>query len=99
MNKTKTNFNMCEHDWELHVDVEHCGGPASGNGIFKCEKCGKFVTLLEKCALDQTLSQEKSLTIQERHTKIGMLANIISAVTLVIAFLTLLFGDKILKLF
>lgn len=94
----KTRFQNCQHDWELHVDVEDCGGPAVGNGIFRCKNCESYVTMLEKCALDQTVSQEKSLVIQEKHTKIGMIANIISAITLILAFLTLLFGDKILML-
>jgi hypothetical protein len=93
----RVKFKTCQHDWELHVDVENCGGPASGNGIFQCKNCKTFVTMLEKCALEQTDAQVESLLIQERHTKIGMLANIIAATTLIIAFLTFLFGDKLLQ--
>lgn len=95
----RVKFKKCQHDWDLHIDVEHCGGPVAGNSIFQCEKCGTFVTMVEKCALDQTDAQTRSLVIQERHTKIGMLADIIAAITLIIAFLTLLFGDKLLSYF
>lgn len=55
--------------------------------------------MTEKCALDQTEAQTKSLVIQEKHTKISMWANIIAAIILIIAFLTLLFGDKLLLCF
>ena len=95
----RVQFKTCQHDWDLHTDVENCGGPAAGNGIFQCKNCSTFVTMVEKCALDQTEAQLKSLVIQNRHTKIGMIANIIAATTLVLAFITLLFGDKLLLCF
>lgn len=98
-NQYRVQFKTCEHDWQLHVDVEACGGPAAGNGMFQCGKCGTFVTLLEKAALDSLLSQEKSQIIQERGTKISMWANIISAGTLIVAAIILFFGDKILQYF
>lgn len=94
-----TNFENCKHDWVFHLDVDKTGGPATGNSIFRCKNCGTIITLIEKCVLDQAEAQKKSLAIQERHTKIGMWANIISAATLIIAFLTLLFGDKLLSCF
>ena len=91
----RVKFKTCQHDWDLHVDVEHCGGYAVGNGIFRCKNCDTYVTMTEKCALDQTEAQIKSLVIQEKHTKISMWANVIAATTLIIAFLALLFGDKL----
>ena len=95
MNKKeyRKNFNECNHKWNLQVDVNSCTGNASGNGIFNCEKCSTYVTLLEKCALDQLIAQNKSLTIQENHTRIGMWANIISAGILIIAALTFYFTN------
>ena len=91
---SREKFKTCQHDWELHVDVESCGGPAAGNSIFKCKNCDIFVTMTEKCALDQTEAQIKSLTIQEKLIRIGMWANIIAAVTVIIAFLALIFSNK-----
>ena len=88
-NGYRVKFKTCEHDWELHVDVEHCGGPAAGNGIFMCNKCKTFLTMLEKTALDTIKTQEESLKTQEKMTKISMKANIIAAGVLVIAFLSL----------
>lgn len=95
MNNT-TNFDKCLHEWIFHIDVDKCGGPAAGNTIYRCKNCNHCVTLIEKCALDQTLAQEKSLKIQEKHSIIGMFANIIAAATLIVAFIVLLFGDKII---
>jgi uncharacterized membrane protein YvbJ len=95
----RVKFKTCEHDWELHVDLESCGGPASGNAVFQCENCGTFVTLLEKAALDSLLSQERSQIIQERSTRISMWANILAAGTLVVAAIVHFFGDKIIQYF
>ena len=89
-------FNSCTHEWKFHIDAGRSGGPAAGNSFFLCSKCGNEITLLEKCTLDQTIAQEKSLKIQERHTWIGMIANIIAAGLLFVAVLTLLFGEKLL---
>ena len=95
----RVKFKTCQHDWELHTGVENCGGPAKGNSIFQCKNCSTFVTMIEKCTLDQTEAQLKSLAIQERHTKISMWATVIAAATLVVAFFALLFGDKLLSYF
>jgi hypothetical protein len=92
------DFNKCTHKWVFHIDVDKCGGYAAGNTIFRCENCNHYITLTEKCALDQVRTQEESLKIQEKYTKTGMVANIIAAATLIIAFLVLLFGDKIINI-
>ncbi len=89
-------FEKCKHDWKLHVDANNIG-PAMGNSLFRCGNCAKCITLTEKCALEQTEAQKKSLKIQEKYTKISMRANIIAAITLIIAFLTLLFGVRLIK--
>jgi len=91
------DFDKCTHDWIFQINASESSGPATGNTLFWCKNCKNSITLIEKCALDQAEAQKKSLVIQERHTKIGMIANIIAAITLIIAFLTLLFGDKIIS--
>ena len=83
------SFETCQHDWALHIDVDQNTGSARGNSLFRCSRCFKLITLIEKCALDQIKAQAKSLIIQERHVKIGMWANVIAAVTLIIAFLSI----------
>lgn len=100
MSEEYGKFNTCQrHDWKFHLDADQWGGPSAGNSVFRCKNCSTIITMMEKCALDQTEAQVKSLAIQERHTKIGMLANVIAATTLIIAFFTLLFGDKLLLYF
>lgn len=94
-NGYRVKFKTCQHDWGLLVDIQNCGGPAAGNGIFLCENCGTSVSFVEKCALEQTDAQKKSLLIQQRHTKISMWAIIVAAATVIIAFFNLLFGDKL----
>ena len=86
-------FEKCNHNWVFHFGVDIDSGPAKGNSIFRCSNCEKIITLTEKSSLDQTEAQRKSLSIQERHTKIGMIANIFSAITLIVAVLALFFGN------
>jgi len=95
----RNKFKTCTHQWELHADVQDSIWKTAWNGIFYCEKCQTFVTMIEKCSLDEVSEQRKSLTIQEKHTWNGMLANIISWIVLILSFFTLLFGDKILSYF
>jgi hypothetical protein len=92
------NFKNCTHEWKFHVDADNVG-PAKGNAIMECDNCKKRITLREKCSIDSGLAQKRSLKIQETNTKVGMWANIISSVTLIIAFFTFLFGNKILQCF
>lgn len=104
-------YKTCDHDWNLHVDVESTGGPAKGNTVFLCSKCGTIITMLEKNSLDSFLAQKESLKIQEqtakdslasqiesqkiqeRSIRISMWANVIATLTVLIAFLVLLFGQ------
>ncbi len=87
-----SKFDNCKHQWKFHIDAGRSGGPAAGNSFFICDACGNEVTLIEKCTLDQTSAQEASLRIQEEHTRIGMIANIISTGLLLVAALALLLG-------
>ncbi len=98
MNEEYGKFNTCKrHDWKFHLDADKWGGPSAGNSVFRCENCSTIITMIEKCALEQVEAQIKSLAVQEKYSKIGMWANIIAASTLIVAFLTLLFGDKLLS--
>lgn len=90
-------FSTCEHTWELHGDVTTVSGPAAGNSVFRCDKCTNVISLVEKCAIEQVQLQMDSLKVQERHTRIGMQANIIAAVSLVVAVLVLVFGDALVS--
>lgn len=56
----------CEHDWKLHVDVDSTSGPAAGNTVFLCNKCGTIITMLEKNSLDSFMAQKESIRIQEK---------------------------------
>lgn len=104
----KAKYKDCNHDWELHVDVESTSGPASGNTVFLCRNCGTIITMLEKNSLesleiqektaqDSLASQKESQIIQERNIKISMWANIIATATVLIAFIVLLFGEGIVR--
>ena len=62
----RAKFKNCTHNWELHIDVDGAGGPASGNTIFLCSECGTIITMLEKNSLDSFLAQKESLKIQEK---------------------------------
>ncbi len=112
--ENRAKFKTCDHDWELHVDVDNTGGPATGNTVFLCTKCKTIITMLEKNSLDSFLAQKellkiqeqnakdslaaqiKSQKIQERSVKISMWANIIATLTVLVAFLVLLFGEGLL---
>lgn len=93
----RAKFKDCIHDWKLHVDADSTGGPAAGNTVFLCSNCGTIITMLEKNSLDSLLSQETSLKIQEQSIRIFMWANIIASITIVIAFVVLLFGEGLLR--
>lgn len=95
----KWNFDTCKHEWRFHIDATESWWPwmKPWQSFFICDKCYHSITLQEKCFLDQAIANNKSLKIQERQTKTWMLANIISAIVLIIAFLTFLFWDKIMK--
>lgn len=96
--ESRDKYNSCKHEWGFHIDAGRSSGPAAGNSFFQCKRCQNTITLLEKNSLDQIIAQEKSLKIQEKHTLIGMVANIIAAGLLVVAIVTLLYGEKILGL-
>ncbi len=51
----------------------------------------------EKIALDSLVSQKQSQEIQEKSLKTSMWANIIAAITVLIAFMVLLFGEGLFK--
>ena len=95
----KKPFDICQHKWKFHIDADSSGGPINKpwQSFYICEHCNQCITLTEKCMLDQTFAQNESLKIQEKHTQIGMWANIVSSVTLIVAVLTLIFGDKLIK--
>jgi hypothetical protein len=97
---TKKPFDQCSHKWKFLIDADSSGGPGNKpwKSFYICEKCNHVITLSEKGTLDQIIAQNKSLKIQEKHTKISMCANVIAAITLIIAFLTFLFGNKIIEL-
>ncbi|MBI3888642.1 hypothetical protein HY311_02515 [Candidatus Nomurabacteria bacterium] len=65
----KAKFKNCDHDWELHVDVDSTGGPAAGNTVFLCSNCGTIITMLEKNSLDSFLAQKELIKIQEKATQ------------------------------
>lgn len=96
----KKDFDACKHKWKFHIDAASSGFPESKpwQAFYICEVCSHVINFSEKCLLDQTVAQNDSLKIQEKAAKTGMWANIIAAGTLVIAFFTLLFGDKIIQL-
>lgn len=62
----RAKFKNCNHDWELHVDVDSTGGPSTGNTVFLCSNCGTIITMLEKNSLDSFLAQKESLKVQEQ---------------------------------
>lgn len=66
--------------------------------FFICKNCSNVINFLEKNSLDQIEAQNKSLKIQESHTRIGMLANIISLLMVWIAVATLLYGENLLNI-
>lgn len=92
-------YSKCYHSWEFHIDADKSGFPEAKPwcSFFICKKCNIVINFLEKNALDQLAAQEKSLKIQETHTRIGMIANIISFLLLSVAVFTLLYGESILK--
>ena len=65
----RAKFENCDHNWELHVDVESTDGPARGNTVFLCSMCGTIITMLEKNSLDSYLTQKESLGLQEKIAK------------------------------
>ena len=111
----KAKFKNCDHDWELHVDVDSTGGPAAGNTVFLCSNCGTIITMLEKNSLDSFLAQKESLKvqekaiqdslisqkesqkIQEKSMRMSMWANFIATLTVLVAFMVLLFGEGLFK--
>lgn len=101
-------FKECNHDWELHMDAD--SGDRKSNSLFLCNKCRAIVTMLEKNSLgsleiqektaqESLASQKESQIIQERNIKISMWANIVATITVLIAFLVLLFGEGIINKF
>lgn len=94
-----SNFDICNHNWEFHIDADKSWGWMNKprQSFFMCTNCNNLITLQEKCSLDQVQQTQKSLQIQERQTRTWMRANLISAIVLIIATLTLLFWDKIVK--
>ncbi len=80
------------HDWSLSSEFNFNQGAT----IFSCKHCNVEVSMNEKISLEAYTAQKESLKIQECNTRISMWSNIISAITLIVAFLTLLFGDKII---
>ena len=102
----REKFKTCVHDWTLHMDAD--SGDRKSNSIFICENCKTIVTMLERNSLDSFKLQEKSAKdslesqkesqkIQEKSIRISMWANIIATVTVLIAFLVLLFGEGLFK--
>ena len=102
----REKFKTCVHDWTLHMDAD--SGDRKSNSIFICENCKTIVTMLErnsldffklqeKSAKDSLESQKESQKIQEKSIRISMWANIIATVTVLIAFLVLLFGEGLFK--
>lgn len=102
----KEKFKTClSHNWTLHMDAD--SHDRKSNSIFICEKCKTIVTMLEKNSLDSLNIQEKAIKDsldsqkqsqknQEKTLKMSMWANIIATITVVIAFLVLLFGEGLL---
>lgn len=102
----KEKFKTCVHDWTLHMDAD--SGDRKSNSIFMCENCKTIVTMMERNSLDSLELQEKAIKdslesqkesqkIQERTMKMSMWANIVATVTVLIAFLVLLFGEGVFK--
>lgn len=92
-------FDNCCHNWEFHINADESWWPEMKprQSFFICHTCNNVITLQEKCALDQIAANQKSLTIQERQSKISKWATVVSAIVLIVAFLTFLFGDKIVR--
>lgn len=97
MDKYRSKFKSCNHDWNIHVDAGDRIQTSSGNSEFICEKCSTIITLSEKLALQSYDALKESLKIQENHTKNGMIANWLTFLLVLIAFLTLAFGNGIIK--
>jgi len=95
---SKKHFDECNHIWKFHIDSDKSGPPGQKPwcSFFWCNICENQITLLEKCALDRVSAQSKSLNVQEKHTKNGMIANFISAFLMIIAVLALLWGQGVL---
>ena len=104
--KYKEKFKTCLHDWTLYMDAD--SGDRKSNSTFICKNCKTIVTMLERNSLDSLRLQEKtakdslesqkeSQIIQEKIIRISMWANIIATVTVLIAFLVLLFGEGLFK--
>lgn len=93
------DFDSCNHERRFHIDATESWWlwMKPWQSFFICDKCHHSITLQEKYSLDQVIANQKSLEIQERQTRTWMWANIISTIVLIIAFLTLLFWDKIIK--
>lgn len=94
----KKQFDGCIHNWKFHIDVDSCGGPASGNSVYICEKCMHLITLKEKAALDSVESTRESLKNQERSLKNAKIATYVAAGALcltAIIFICELYVNKI----
>lgn len=77
MNNNK--FDGCNHTWELLVDIDKAGGPASGNTIFMCKNCKHFISLKEKAALETVELTRASLKDQERSLENAKIATYVAA--------------------
>jgi len=91
----RAKFNTCKHLWNIHIDAGDRLQTSSGNTEFICKNCSAIITLSEKLALDSYNSLNDSLKIQENHTKNGMIANWLTFILVLIAFITLVFGNGI----
>lgn len=94
-----SKFDTCLHNREFHIDADKSWWPGMKprQSFFICHTCRNVITLQEKCNLDMVIANDKSLIIQERQSKYSMRANIITAFSVVIALIALLFWDKIIS--
>jgi hypothetical protein len=93
--KSNKNYDECDHRWKFHIDAARSGFPEAKPwaSFYICDKCHNVINFLEKNSLDQIAAQNKSLNTQQTHTRNGMWANIISAVLMVTAVVTLLINQ------
>ncbi len=79
-----SNFDTCKHNWEFHIGVDKCGGPAAGNSVYMCTICKHLITLKEKVALDTEEYTMKSLQNQEQSLTNAKVATYIAAGALIL---------------
>lgn len=85
-----SKFDTCNHNREFHIDASQSWWPGNKprQSFYICLVCKNCITLQEKCTLDMVTANEKSLKIQESQSKYSMRANIITAISVVVALLT-----------